>query len=144
MSNKYKYIITKQSDIIPIIGRLSMLKLLTQKGKEITYEIRIIRKYEARTMKQNRLLWAYYTALGELPGYTAEEIHELMKTAFLSYSKTDKNGITNTFTKSTTELSTVEFGEYYEKVVEFGFNFYGFEWNYSIEDDLPIIPAVPF
>lgn len=78
-----------------------------------------------RTIKQNAYYWG--GVLGVLSndlGYTPEEIHRLLKTMFLSKKKAivgiDKDGKKHTeeidSIKSTTELSTEEFGDYIDKI----------------------------
>ena len=78
-----------------------------------------IEKYrKKRSLNENR----YYHGvvlryISEATGFTGEEAHEVCKNRFLVYKKADKlNGEEFSVTKSTTELNTLEFEEYLEKI----------------------------
>ena len=82
-------------------------------GKDI--EIRPLSN--SRSSQQNRYLWGVvYKIIGDELGMTPEEVHETYKVKFLSYKKELKDKWYS-FTRSTTDLNTVEFGEYIDKIV---------------------------
>lgn len=69
-----------------------------------------------RSTQQNRWLWGVcYKMIAEHTGYSADEIHELMKHRFLRHfiDIETRNGIEQLETvKSTTQLNTIEFNSY--------------------------------
>ena len=68
-----------------------------------------------RSMSQNAYYWGVVVPIFGLEfGYTSEETHQTFRGLFLAY---EKNG--EKFTKSTTELTTVEFEDYLHKVRTF-------------------------
>jgi len=76
-------------------------------------EVEIRELGSERTSQQNRYAWGIiYKLISDHTGYTPEEVHQVFKERFLTYSK---DGFK--FTKSTTELTTKEFGEYLDKVI---------------------------
>jgi len=72
-----------------------------------------IRK-SGRTLKQNALYWLFCEYCTSYFGMSAEETHEAFILNFLKINKEINNHIIET-TKSTTELSKTEFGEYFDK-----------------------------
>ncbi len=82
-------------------------------GQEIDILIRKHRK--ARTLPQNSFLWGVvYQIISDETGHEPEEIHDAMKDLFL----TDRSG-PFPLVRSTTDLSTVEFNEYFTKIQRF-------------------------
>ena len=80
-------------------------------------QIKTYRK--SRSVNQNAYYWGivirYLTY--ECSGYTKDEIHQILAERFLSYEKSDtKTGEIRKFVKSTTELNTLEFEEYLDKI----------------------------
>ena len=69
-----------------------------------------------RTQKQNRYYWGVVLELiAEHTGYLAEEVHEVMKSKFLRQKKVWRGGEI-TVLRSTSDLTSDEFGEYIEQV----------------------------
>lgn len=69
-----------------------------------------------RTKKQNAYYWGVVLELiAEHTGYLAEEVHEVMKSKFLRQKKVWRGGEI-TVLRSTSELTSDEFGEYIEQV----------------------------
>ena len=84
------------------------------------YMAKVVEKKSKRSIEQNSLYWQLMTELGNYLGYTKQEMHQTMSKQFLSY---EKNG--QTFVKSTSELNTKEFSEYFEYCERIGAE-YGF------------------
>lgn len=102
---------------IKLENKREFAKALKQlEGKDI--ELIIKQWLKRRTLNQNAYYWTIVRLIGDHTGFTAEEVHELMKRKFLSYEKQHKNKIYR-FTKSTTDLNIGEFIEYVEKVKQF-------------------------
>lgn len=86
------------------------------KALDNVYKVDIKRDRKGRSNPQNR----YYRGvvvkmISEETGYTPEEVHEILKTKFLSYEKViEKTGEVFTISRSTTELNTQEFEEFLE------------------------------
>jgi hypothetical protein len=60
--------------------------------KDGVYEISINKFRKSRSLQQNRYMWGVvYKLIADHTGYTADEVHQLMKDRFLSY---DRNGVT--------------------------------------------------
>ena len=86
-------------------------------GKEI--EITVQQRRDIRSIQQNKYLWGIvYEAVADTTGFEPEEVHDIFKRKFLSYSKPYK-GKSYRFTKSTTELNSLQFSEYIEKIKMF-------------------------
>ncbi len=82
-------------------------------GMEIDIGIRKHRK--PRSLNQNGYLWFMYTYIAEhVDGHTKDSIHE----AFGQLFRTDRSSSLPTV-KSTTDMSTVEMTEYWEKIWQF-------------------------
>lgn len=83
-------------------------------GQEIDIIVRRHRK--GRSLPQNAYLWGcvYKILADHLEGYTEEDVHEAMGQLF----RTDRTGVVPRV-KSTTEMSTVEFNEYLERIIQF-------------------------
>lgn len=96
-----------------IVQRFFRDEVKRMEGKQV--EIKSL--LNSRSQQQNRYMWGIvYKIIGDELGMTSEEVHEVYKEKFLSYKKEIK-GKFYTFTKSTTELNVVEFGEYLDKVI---------------------------
>jgi hypothetical protein len=91
--------------------------LKTLKGKNALQ----IKKYrKTRSVNQHKYLFGVvYRYVGEEIGLTTEEAHQTMKDHFLSYEKQLPNGTAKRFTKSTTELDTLEMTNYIEEIRTF-------------------------
>lgn len=82
-------------------------------GKQVEVIVRRYRK--KRSGKQNKYLWkVVYGLIAEATGHTEEEIHEAMGMKFLLVHGDKMDTI-----RSTTDLSTVEFIDYYESIQKF-------------------------
>ena len=91
------------------------------KLKKGVHLVKIVRKSKKRSVDQNAYYWGVVLMyIGSEIGYTKEESHEAMGRIFLSYEKANaKTGEIERFVRSTTELSTVEFEEYLEKIRQY-------------------------
>ncbi len=82
-------------------------------GKRITVTLSPYRK--PRSLPQNSYYWGVVLAtFAEHLGYLPDELHRAMAGKFLVKNPGEKIEVT----KSTTELSTVEFNEYIEKIMQ--------------------------
>lgn len=96
----------------PDPARLSRL-LAALEGEEIDVLIRKHRK--GRSLKQNGYLWFMYDFIAQrVAGHTKDSIHQAMGQMF----RTDFSGKLPVV-KSTTDMSTVEMTEYWEKIWQF-------------------------
>lgn len=77
------------------------------------YILDIKKAKNKRSLNQNRYYWSVVVGLvAEHTGYTSQEAHQELAAMFLSY--THENG--KRFVKSTTELNTLEFEKYLDKI----------------------------
>lgn len=84
-------------------------------------EIVIHRKKKHRSIQQNRYYWLIVTMMADHTGFTKDEMHGVLRCRFLKAEKVNESsGLVYEYTKSTTELSTVEYEEYLEQVRNFG------------------------
>jgi len=87
------------------------------KGKNV---IQIKKWRKKRSVNQNAYLHGVvYRYVGQEIGLTTEEAHQTMKGHFLSYEKRLPNGTVAKFTKSTTDLDTLEMTNYIEEIRSF-------------------------
>jgi hypothetical protein len=107
---KYKTNIEKGKLLItdPLQDRLNML---TEKEVYVT----ITTPKKNRSLNQNAYYWILLDLLSDELGYTSDEMHTLCRQRFLKKFINVKGKELCT-TKSTTELSTVEFEEYTAKI----------------------------
>jgi len=92
-----------------------VLKLLHLKP----YKITIVEDRDSRTNRQNRFYWGtVVNTLAAHTGYTADEMHELIKTKFLGTDLcVQSTGEVIRIPRSTAILNTKEFGEFLEEVI---------------------------
>lgn len=97
-----------------ILNRDGFMRLIEQmNGREIDIMVRKHRK--ARSTNQNSFYWGVVLAIiAESTGNEPEDMHAAFRDLFL----TDRSGPLP-LVRSTTDLSTVEFNEYIEKIVRF-------------------------
>lgn len=89
-----------------------LVYLSSFEGKRV--ELTLQKERHNRTLNQNSYYWGVVIEiLGNHFGYDADEMHEALKFKFL---KTHENTRLIT-TRSTAKLSTLEFGEYLDKVI---------------------------
>jgi hypothetical protein len=87
------------------------------KGKNV---IQIKKWRKARSINQHKYLFGVvYRYVGQEIGLTTEEAHQTMKEHFLSYEKRLPNGTVAKFTKSTTDLDTLEMTAFIEQIRTF-------------------------
>jgi hypothetical protein len=74
------------------------------------------KKTRKRSLPQNSLLWLYNEILGKELGYTAEEMHEVMKGEIFGYEeKKFGDEIKLVPKKHTKDLSTIDFAWYIQE-----------------------------
>ena len=105
-----------------------LVNLSTLEGKRI--ELTIQKERHNRSLSQNSYYWGVVIEiLGNNYGYDPEEMHEALKFKFLKLHE-DSGLVT---TRSTRKLTTVEFGDYLDKVI-----------RWAAEEGLYIPPAGEF
>ena len=72
----------------------------------------------ARSVQQNKYLWAIYDIISDHTGHTDEEVHEIFKVMFLS-RPVEIAGKELMVPLSTTKLNTIEFEDYCESIRRF-------------------------
>lgn len=93
----------------------SVLKNL--KGKNV---VQIKKWRKSRSFNQQKYLFGVvYRYAGNELGLNTEECHQTFKEYFLSYEKKLPNGTVKTFTRSTTELDTLEMTAFIEQIRTF-------------------------
>ena len=91
------------------------------------WQVLIKKRADSRSVEQNARLWSIYTSIGNYLGYTAEEVHQLMKFKFVLIEKyVGKDKIT--LVRSTTKLNVKEMAEYQEKIEAWAANM---GWSYE-------------
>lgn len=89
-----------------------LVLLSSLEGKRI--ELTIRKERNSRTLSQNAYYWGVVIEiLAENYGYEPEEMHEALKFKFLK-THDDSELVT---VRSTTKLSTVEFGDYLDRIM---------------------------
>jgi hypothetical protein len=87
-------------------------------------EVMVRKARKPRTLPQNRYYWGVIVEmLANHTGYTKEEMHDALKTEFLSFTD-HETGLT--ITRSTTELSTIEFRDYCDGIQRWAADKLGF------------------
>jgi hypothetical protein len=90
-----------------------MVYLSGLEGKR--FELTLEKERHARTLSQNAYYWGVVVEiLRNYFGYESEEMHEALKFKFLKKFE-DSDLVT---VGSTTKLSTIEFGEYIDRIME--------------------------
>ena len=101
-----------------VLGNL-LKDLATLSPKEWTVEIK--EKTKKRTNPQNALYWKYMDLIGGHFGYTKDEMHEEIAARFLGMmERQTRGGELIREPRSTTTLTTKEFGEYMDKIIALG------------------------
>lgn len=83
------------------------------------YSVEITLKREIRTLSQNRLYWLYLACLEQETGNEKEALHDFFKRKWLRKNTTKLQNELIISVYSTTELNTVQFNQYIEKIVLF-------------------------
>lgn len=88
----------------------------SKEGKLVTVKIEDEKKQ--RTGQQNRYYWgAVLTTVSEYTGHSTEELHEVFKNMFLVTHTINFKGKEVRITKSTTELDTLSFIKYIDRII---------------------------
>jgi len=101
-------------------GKLKILNragfdALIQRMDGLELDILVRKHRKDRTLTQQGYLWVIYQFIADnTDGWTKEDVHDAMRQMFL----TDRTGPMPRLL-STTELSTVEFNEYIERIAQF-------------------------
>jgi hypothetical protein len=82
------------------------------------HSISIEKFRDGRSTNQNRYYWGIIVnGLASEFGYFRDEIHQLLRQKFLSYTRDNpRTGTTEHFVRSTTDLTTDEMEEYLESI----------------------------
>jgi len=94
-------------------------ELLTNPYK---YTAEIIPVKKTRTLPQNKLYHKIKGIIAPHTGYDTDTLHELFKCQFLGLRELEFNGKLHTLPKTTTSLSTKEFGLFLDKVYAAGYD----------------------
>ncbi len=98
-------------------------QLLWEKYKRTlknTVEVIVKQPKTLRSLRQNKYYWGVVVEmLSEYTGYSREEIHEILKSKFLSNTK-EIGDETITYSRSTATLTTKEFEIYLQRIREWG------------------------
>ena len=106
----YSQIISNEAERSGVLTKIRALDI-TKK------HIVVIKRYrKSRTVNQNKLLWMWYNLIADELGYKSEDIHEYYKAQFLTTINIEILGRSCFVPKSTTDLTTEEFGNYLEKI----------------------------
>ena len=109
----------KQGQLV-LINRQGFLDKI-KSMKDGAVNIKISRPKRKRTVPQNDRYWVIYcTQLGDYLGYIADEMHGIYKYLILK---------PNFGYNSTTELSTIEFSEYCEKIEYWAYHEHNFTFD---------------
>jgi hypothetical protein len=87
--------------------------LHTLEGKAV--QITVGKEVRKRTNPQNSYYWLILTLIGKDLGYSANDVHELMKTTFLKRPLWVRGKFIPT-TRSSTSLDTADFTTYIEEI----------------------------
>jgi hypothetical protein len=79
-------------------------------------EIVVRKPKKKRSSNQNNLYWCYLSVIEQETGDSANDLHEYFKRKHLTPKFITARGQTIRIPRSTTELSTGEFGEYMDKI----------------------------
>ena len=120
-----KFNLTKQN-LPNLISKLNELDF------KKTWSVKITERKPIRSLSQNDRYWAMLQVLGDYLGYSSDELHDLLKFKYLTYTK-EIAGQPVTLTRSTADLTTEEFMEYNNQVERFA-NQYGCMFN-----DMPVM-----
>ena len=110
-----KLLFTKTKDWVTLSGLAEYLKTM----KIWEYELSIIRKYGIRSIPQNNLLWGWLSILWKSEvWYTPDEWLEVFRSQLLQETRKNPKDRRKKIKrlKSTTELSTIEFNDFLEKI----------------------------
>lgn len=81
-----------------------------------SYVLEIKKSVKHRSLPQNKFYWSVVVSLfSQHTGYTKDEAHEKLSSLHLKYERVDKDGVIETFVRSTTKLNTLEFEQYIEQ-----------------------------
>lgn len=94
----------------------SVAALILSLNPAKAWRVEIAQHQERRTVSQNRLVWAIYTAIASETGHTSEEIHEFCKAKFLPRRIVSFDGVDTEIVGSTALLDRPAFSEYVERV----------------------------
>lgn len=105
-------------------GNLSEIHRAILSHDSLNLEVIVQRRKKTRTSPQNRYWWACMTILSNDMGYRKNEIHEICKFKFLKREMVDEgSGEVFEYLASTSDLSTVEFCELVEEMIDWALTF---------------------
>lgn len=83
------------------------------------YEVSIVLKKDRRTLPQNRLYWLYVACIMDETGNDRDALHDFFRRKFLPVKYGVLGGERTERLTSTTELDTVQFTGYTDRIVAF-------------------------
>jgi hypothetical protein len=86
----------------------------TLEGQRVSVVVKKFKK--SRSIKSNRYYRAYLQIISEETGEDPDILHEMLKSELLPKRKINLFGIESSISQTTTNLSTIEFSEYLEKI----------------------------
>ena len=106
-------IIRSQEDKNKVLNRISMLVI------DKPWEVEIKPYKKNRSLRQNKLYFAWMKIIGDQLGYESEEIHAIMADKFLVDKFVEYAGKQIKRDKSTSKLNTKEFTDYLQRIDRF-------------------------
>ena len=120
-----EFFFTETKDGVPAPSAAK--KLLEVMGRfEGRIRVTVEKKKNVRSIEQNRWMWACTAILAKELGYEKEEMHKILNYKFLLAEVVDeKTGEIFKYIKSTSELTTTEFGELMESMIRWAADTFG-------------------
>lgn len=107
----------KESFLINNPNSKQLVISIIQNLQEGEYLVRVSKRRQSRSLNQNAYYWGVVVKmLAEEFGYDPQDMHEALKYKFLASSIQLENGEFLFFPKQSSELNTIEFEDYLEKI----------------------------
>ena len=109
------------------MNRPNLIQLIQSLDCQKHWQVTIQESKASRSLDQNRRLWDLYRHIGNLLGYTADEMHLLMGYKFLRQHKYVGNDLVE-YIESTTELDSAQMTTY-QSQIEYWAGQMGWSWD---------------
>ena len=96
--------------------RRSVIEYISKLRLEKPWHVEVKRKTKRRTLPQNRLMWAYLSALSKWTGNDRDDLHVYFADRYLPKKCVEVFGKQVEHRGSTTDLDTAAFSEYIERI----------------------------